>query len=595
MKKFLALLLIAVLCAALLPAALGDEIAYTGTVTGGTLNMRSAPSASAKVVSSYKSGTEVEILENDGVWCKVKKGNKTGYMMAQYLKITANYPQIGWGQTEYTNQILNIRKSPDEESAVVYKCHSGVTLELIADAGDYYKVRAENVFGYVKKELITPVNGDFLPGLSMDKSGALSAASLKSAPREAGVPLTRSNTEGDFTYSLTYPDMDMAEADDSFAFFVQNTLELAQKDHEANHAGEKATLTMEYQTLQIDERYQSIFLLADYQVANFSPVQFTCALTIDRQDNSAVAGDDLIYDPDGRLMFALESAVTPLMTTPTDGYSGKPDETWWWEAIPTKTGMAFYLHAGVYLPLSLGTRMVELEYSQIAEQLNMESELVSAHIRKIDPSKPMIALTFDDGPSEQTEKILNTLQKYGGKATFCVQGINVGKYPDLIKRMVAEGHEIASHTWNHKKLTEISDSSVRSQLQRTSDAVREVTGGYEIKVLRPPYGSTNKRVRNICAEMDLVIAHWKVDTLDWSTRSTSKTYRAIIRGAENGAIVLCHDLYSSTAAAIEQAVPELIEKGYQLVTVSELLSFHKDGAQPGTVYAFLDPENIKEP
>ena len=133
---------------------------------------------------------------------------------------------------------------------------------------------------------------------------------------------------------------------------------------------------------------------------------------------------------------------------------------------------------------------------------------------------------------------------------------------------------------------------MRSQLTRTNDAVRELTGGYEIKVLRPPYGSTNKTVRTICKELGMVIAHWQVDTLDWRTRSTSKTYRAIMKGAKNGAIVLCHDLYSSTAAAIEKAVPELVAQGYQLVTVSELLSFHKDGAQPGTVYAYLDPENI---
>ena len=204
----------------------------------------------------------------------------------------------------------------------------------------------------------------------------------------------------------------------------------------------------------------------------------------------------------------------------------------------------------------------------------------------------MIALTFDDGPSEQTAKILDVLAQYDARATFCIQGQNVAAYGDTIKRAIAQGNEIASHTWNHKKLTELSASAVRSQLTRTNDAVRELTGGYEIKVLRPPYGSTNKTVRTICKELGMVIAHWQVDTLDWRTRSTSKTYRAIMKGAKNGAIVLCHDLYSSTAAAIEKAVPELVAQGYQLVTVSELLSFHKDGAQPGTVYAYLDPENI---
>ena len=91
----------------------------------------------------------------------------------------------------------------------------------------------------------------------------------------------------------------------------------------------------------------------------------------------------------------------------------------------------------------------------------------------------------------------------------------------------------------------------------------------------------------------MIIAHWEVDTRDWSHRSASKTYNNIIKGAKNGMIVLCHDIYSTTADAAEKAIPELVAKGYQLVTVSELLSFHKDGAKPGTVYSHLDPANIR--
>ena len=161
-----------------------------------------------------------------------------------------------------------------------------------------------------------------------------------------------------------------------------------------------------------------------------------------------------------------------------------------------------------------------------------------------------------------------------------------------MRRAIAQGNEIASHTWNHKKLTELSSKNVRSQLERTNQAVASVADGYQVKVLRCPYGSVGKTVRNVCADLDMIIASWELDTLDWSTRSTNKTYRAIMKGAKNGCIVLCHDLYGTTASAIEKAVPELVAKGYQLVTVSELLSFHKDGITPGTVYAYLDPDNI---
>ena len=90
----------------------------------------------------------------------------------------------------------------------------------------------------------------------------------------------------------------------------------------------------------------------------------------------------------------------------------------------------------------------------------------------------------------------------------------------------------------------------------------------------------------------MIIAHWTVDTQDWVTRSESQTYSNILDGAENGVIILCHDIYSTTADAAINAIPELIQRGYQLVTVSELLSFHTGGVEPGTVYSRLDPKNI---
>ncbi len=89
-----------------------------------------------------------------------------------------------------------------------------------------------------------------------------------------------------------------------------------------------------------------------------------------------------------------------------------------------------------------------------------------------------------------------------------------------------------------------------------------------------------------------MITRWQIDTKDWSSRNTSKVYKAIMNGAGNGEIILCHDLYPTTAAAVEKAIPDLIEKGYQLVTVSELLSFHKDGPVPGKVYNWVDPKNM---
>lgn len=591
MKKWMALLAAAVLLlAAVQTAGAREEVAYTGTVTGGSLHMRREPSPSGKVIQTYKAGTEVEILENDGTWCKVQKGNKTGYMMAQYLTIAANYPHLGWGKTADDGTILNLREGPGENEPIIEKMMSGAAFELVAESGAWYRVRMGKYFAYIEKEKITRMDGEYALGLSADASGALSAADFADAPREMGSPMTLSRSEGDFTYSISYPDLDMPLADARLNAWVQESIALFEGDCALNHAGRAGRLEVIYRAEKLDARYGSVVLLAEYTVEKMT-VQRVMCLNLDGETGGLYTGSQLFADT-ARPLFSLESQAMALMRQATDGYTGKPDAGWLAQAALTREGVDVYLPAGLFLPAALGTRKLHLPYTQAAESMALESEKISQYIRVIDPTKPMIALTFDDGPSEETARILDVLAQYNGRATFCIVGNRVETYGDMIKRAIAEGNEIASHTWSHKRLTEISTSSARSQLTRTSDAVRELTGGYEIRVLRPPYGSTNKSIRNLCKELNLVIAHWQVDTLDWETRSSSKTYSAIMKGAKNGAIILCHDLYSSTASAIERAVPELVEKGYQLVTVSELLSFHKDGAQPGTVYAFLDPENI---
>ena len=228
---------------------------------------------------------------------------------------------------------------------------------------------------------------------------------------------------------------------------------------------------------------------------------------------------------------------------------------------------------------------------QSSDYVSLDNAYVRSGSRKIDPTKPMIALTFDDGPSEETVRILDVLESYGGRATFCVVGNRLNSFSNILKDIAGQENEIACHTWSHQKLTELNATQIRSQISRVNDLVFELTG-VTIQVLRCPYGSFNSRVKNVCAEFGMTIASWKLDTLDWSTRNTTKTYKAIMKDAENGAIVLMHDLYETTAAAVEKAVPELVAKGYQLVTVSELLSYHVGGPVAGTVYVGVDPENM---
>lgn len=181
-----------------------------------------------------------------------------------------------------------------------------------------------------------------------------------------------------------------------------------------------------------------------------------------------------------------------------------------------------------------------------------------------------VALTYDDGPSKYTSQILDCLEKYGAKATFFVVGTGVNSFPDTVKRAHALGMQIGNHTKTHPRLTTLSQSEVASQLNSTANSVKSLIGQAPALV-RPPYGSYNNSVLST-AQLPFIL--WSIDTLDWKTRNAQKTIDAVLSEVSDGDIILMHDLYLPTAQATEVIVPALIERGFDLVTVSELASRH---------------------
>ena len=208
-------------------------------------------------------------------------------------------------------------------------------------------------------------------------------------------------------------------------------------------------------------------------------------------------------------------------------------------------------------------------------------ETTAAH--KVDPERKMIALTFDDGPGAGTRRILSALDEVGGRATFCMVANRMSEYGKTARMVAEQGSEIATHTWDHPNLTKLSAGELRRELKKSLNAIEETTG-VRPTVLRPPYGSVNSEVKQACGELGLVIANWNIDPEDWKTRNASGIRKHILENAKDGAIVVCHDLYSETASAMESAIRELVDRGYQLVTVSELLEARADGGTAGKVY-----------
>lgn len=198
----------------------------------------------------------------------------------------------------------------------------------------------------------------------------------------------------------------------------------------------------------------------------------------------------------------------------------------------------------------------------------------------VDSSTPMVALTFDDGPSLVTNRVLDCLNQYGAKATFFVVGKNAKARPGILKRAYDSGMEIASHTMTHPNLKSLSAEGITTELNNASDAVFSATGARPT-LLRPPYGNYNQTVSEVCG---VPMITWSIDTLDWKTRNAESTVNTVLGEVKDGSVILMHDLYDPTAAAVEQIVPALIERGYRLVTVSELARAKGYTMTAGQVY-----------
>lgn len=206
----------------------------------------------------------------------------------------------------------------------------------------------------------------------------------------------------------------------------------------------------------------------------------------------------------------------------------------------------------------------------------------SNYSKTVDPNKPMVALTYDDGPYRPvTNQILDVLEKYGAKATFFVVGSRVSTYSDCVKRAYSLGCQIGNHTYNHKILTEATDSQILSEISSTNNAIERCIGK-GASIVRAPGGSVSSRVRNLVA---YPLVNWSVDTLDWKHRNTAKIIGSVKSNVTDGSIVLMHDLYATTGNASEVIIPWLINHGYQLVTVSELMYYRGISMTRGNVYS----------
>ncbi|SRR5579862_96916 len=195
----------------------------------------------------------------------------------------------------------------------------------------------------------------------------------------------------------------------------------------------------------------------------------------------------------------------------------------------------------------------------------------SAHV-----DGPYIALTFDDGPHPRlTPKLLAILAQRHVKATFFLIGENVQAHPEIAKQEAEAGYEIGNHSWDHPDLKHLSDEKLRSQMQRTDDAIKAAIG-HSPAIMRPPYGDLYPAQRKLVnKEFGYKIIIWDVDPNDWKDPGPSVVASRVLAETRPGSIILSHDIHAGTVAAMPQIIDTLLARGFKFVTVSELIAMDK--------------------
>ena len=250
----------------------------------------------------------------------------------------------------------------------------------------------------------------------------------------------------------------------------------------------------------------------------------------------------------------------------------KEDDSNYNQLVLSEGDMTVFFDEGTIVDASEG--VVAITIPKVYLGTSVRSNIVN---RYVDPDKPMVAITYDDGPGDKSEKkILECLQKYGAVATFFYLGNRIDYADYNVKKAFEIGCEIGNHSWDHADLTGLTKKQIRKEIRDTNKAIKKVIG-VEPEVFRPPYGSFNERVLKT-VNMPSIL--WTVDTMDWSSRDAKAVFKVVKKTKKlDGKIILMHSIYNSTAKATEKIVPYLQKQGYQLVTVSELIKY-KTGEAP---------------
>ena len=407
----------------------------------------------------------------------------------------------------------------------------------------------------------------------------------------------------DLIYNILFPYVGFYYVDLSVKSWANGVLQRARRDVTAlKEQGIETTgeIHVAYNSYLTEDRYVGIEETGTFSSAYTNlPSHFVKTFNIDIFNMKLLSANDIL-NSETALPILREYITTLFPDLPSETFENM-DDSWFKNIVINKNEIIILFESGTFLPKDLGLQRFIFSIEDFGDSFILGKPKPTANptteptaiptesptsepVRSIDPEKPMIALTFDDGPCEYTPLILDLLEKHNAKATFFVLGGLVKSNADTIKRIHDSGNEVANHSWNHPQLSKLSYNDIWSQIQWTNEAVFKITGAYPT-LLRPPYGSVNSTVHTVTADFRMVMVYWSIDTRDWEHKDPERTYEMILEKVQNGSIILCHDIHEKTYEAMIKVIPDLISQGYQLVTVSELFSFSAEPRKAGQLYS----------
>ena len=370
----------------------------------------------------------------------------------------------------------------------------------------------------------------------------------------------------------------------------------------------RGEINVHFDSYLVDNRYAGIFQKGEYSTMfdpSTPPIAVMKVFNIDLLDFNFLDSSDILDYSQSNSILELMRERTLAEHPDLERYLIFIDMSWLNNLVISNDGIIVVIDKDRLLPAGFGTVTVTLPYDELGDALLVRKDpplpappppisdsgddtepSVPPQSGRIDPSRPVVALTFDDGPSVYLDQFLDLFERYGVRVTFCTVGNLVNTQKEALARAVSLGHDVIGHSWDHKNLAKLSEDAISKQITDTFNVIEEVTGT-DLKLFRPPYGAVSDTMREVSGDLGFSMIYWTVDPEDWRITSSDEIYHTVMNTIANGSIILSHELFSPTFAAYQRLIPELLSHGYQFVTISELLAFNSVNLEPGEVYPMM--------